>query len=180
MVAGTAWFYRINPDLVERRLNPSKESAPWDPWLVAGLILAFLLQMVIASLDQGRLNGGPTPLVWWWGLALYLGGGTVMCQAVGVNPFFETTVRHQTDRGHRVIDTGPYAVVRHPGYSGGLLYFLSHSVLLGSLWSAAAWVIAACILAGRLILEEEYLRTRLDGYAGYLQRVRYRLLPGLW
>jgi len=181
MVVGTFWFYRANPELVERRLHPkTKESAPWDPWLVAGLILAYLLQMVIAALDQGRLNGGPPPAVWWSGLTLYLAGFAFMGWAVGVNPFFETTVRHQTDREHRVIDSGPYALVRHPGYAGGLVYFLSHSLLLGSLYSSAAWIVCGCILAARIVLEEEYLRAKLEGYEEYSGRVRYRLLPGLW
>lgn len=177
MLIGTAWLYRVNPELAERRLRPNiKESAAWDPWLVRGLILAFLWQMVIASLEQGR----PAPVLWWTGLGLYLGGLVLMCAAVGHNPFFETTVRHQTDRDHRVVDRGPYAVVRHPGYTGGLVYFFAHSVLLGSWWSVGAWVVCACVLAGRIVLEEEYLGGRLEGYAEYTRRVRYRLAPGVW
>lgn len=181
MIFGTVWFYLKNPDLAERRLRPRTQGgATWDPWLVAGLILAFLFQMVVGAVDQGRLNGGPTPVVWWLGLALYLGPFLFMTWAVGTNPFFEATVRHQTDREHRLVDSGPYALVRHPGYAGALLYFLAHSVLLGSFYSAGAWVICGCILAARITLEEEFLRAHLDGYAEYTQRVRYRLLPGVW
>jgi protein-S-isoprenylcysteine O-methyltransferase Ste14 len=89
-------------------------------------------------------------------------------------------VRIQTERGHRVIDRGPYAWVRHPGYVGFAGWILSAPLLLGSAW---AWAPAGLALAGLVIrtaLEDRTLQAELPGYRDYAARVRFRLVPGLW
>jgi protein-S-isoprenylcysteine O-methyltransferase Ste14 len=90
-------------------------------------------------------------------------------------------VRIQSDRGHHVVTSGPYAFVRHPGYSAGILILAASGVALGS-WLAAAFLIAITVpfLLHRVIREDRVLQTRLDGYAGYARRVRWRLVPGIW
>ena len=103
-----------------------------------------------------------------------------MTWATSVNKFFEPSVRIQTDRGHRVIDTGPYAIVRHPGYALGYPLFLGMPLALGSLWASIPALFFGLFLIVRTILEDRTLRNELPGYKDYAQRVRYRLVPGVW
>lgn len=97
-----------------------------------------------------------------------------------VNRFFSGTVRIQTDRGHVVIDSGPYAVIRHPGYAGWAVFLIASPLALGSL--TAVWAAAACllVLVVRTELEDSTLRRELAGYEEYTSRVRFRLVPFLW
>ena len=98
-----------------------------------------------------------------------------------MNKFFETTVRIQTDRGHTVIDSGPYAIVRHPGYVSGFLVFIGMPPFkLGSFWALIPAVMVCMLLVVRTIWEDRTLRDELSGYEEYAQRVRYRLIPGVW
>jgi protein-S-isoprenylcysteine O-methyltransferase Ste14 len=97
-----------------------------------------------------------------------------------VNPFFEKTVRIQTDRGHHVIDTGPYAYVRHPGYVGFTGWMISAPLLLDSSWAFVPALLAVVGIAIRTALEDRTLRAELPGYAEYAARVRFRLIPGVW
>ena len=96
------------------------------------------------------------------------------------NAFALTVVRHQEEREHRIIDTGPYAVVRHPLYAGILIVMVGLGFWLGSLAGALATVIPAAVLALRIVFEERLLREAMPAYRLYTQRVRARLLPRLW
>jgi len=135
----------------------------------------------VAALDDGRFHWLPVP---WWvcgiGYVLLIAGLAGMTWAESVNKFFEPTVRIQTDRGHRVIDTGPYAIVRHPGYVSGFLVFIGMPLSLGSLWALIPAILLCPLLVLRTIWEDQTLREELAGYEGYTQRVRYRLIPGVW
>ena len=114
------------------------------------------------------------------GFALLIIGMVGLTWAESVNKFFEPTVRIQTDRGHKVIDTGPYAIIRHPGYVSGFLLFLGMPLALGSLWALIPAVLMCLLLVLRTIWEDQTLREELAGYEEYAQRVRYRLIPGVW
>ena len=114
------------------------------------------------------------------GLALIVGYFAVATWAPLVNPHLETYVRIQADRGHRVIDGGPYRVVRHPTYAGLALFFLGIPLSLGSLWGLLPAAIAVTLLIVRTALEDRTLLAELDGYAAYSQRVRFRWIPGIW
>ena len=114
------------------------------------------------------------------GTALVLAGGALVNWAVGHNRFFSAIIRIQHDRGHRVVDSGPYAVVRHPGYLGALLNTLGATMALGSSWGAVVSVVVGVLMVVRTGLEDATLRRELDGYAEYASRVRARLLPGVW
>ena len=96
------------------------------------------------------------------------------------NSFASVVVRLQRERGHRVISSGPYAWVRHPMYSGAILFFIGIPLLLGSLWGLIASPLLVLMFAVRVSIEERTLREGLDGYVDYTSRVRYRLLPGVW
>jgi protein-S-isoprenylcysteine O-methyltransferase Ste14 len=98
-----------------------------------------------------------------------------------VNPHFEKFVRIQHDRSHKVIDAGPYRIVRHPGYAFVIPGFvLCPPLVLGSWWSFIPAAAAVTVLVIRTALEDRTLRNELPGYKEYAHRVRYRLLPGVW
>jgi protein-S-isoprenylcysteine O-methyltransferase Ste14 len=97
-----------------------------------------------------------------------------------VNKFAEPTVRIQTERGQKVIDTGPYAIVRHPLYLGGVILFTGIPLALGSFWALIPTAVGTLVLVVRTVLEDRTLREELEGYKEYAGRVRYRLIPGVW
>jgi protein-S-isoprenylcysteine O-methyltransferase Ste14 len=115
------------------------------------------------------------------GLFTIVAGYALVFWAMMANRFFSSVVRIQSDRGQYVVTSGPYALVRHPGYSAGILILAASGVALGS-WLAAAFLIAITVpfLFYRVIHEDRVLQTRLDGYADYARRVRWRLVPGIW
>lgn len=172
---------RVNPELVERRLRLGPGTERWDVvWSIA-YAPVFLSMYVVAGLDAVRFGWAPAP-GWLWpvGLVLFAAGALLLGWSMGVNPFFEKTVRIQTDRGHRVIDRGPYAWVRHPGYAGFLGWIVATPLLLGSWWAFAPAALAVAGLVVRTALEDRTLQAGLAGYADYARRVRHRLVPGLW
>jgi protein-S-isoprenylcysteine O-methyltransferase Ste14 len=111
---------------------------------------------------------------------LVIAGMGIGAWAQAVNKFFEPGVRIQADRGHQVIDTGPYAVVRHPGYVSACLFFVGIALSLGSLWALIPALLSCLLLVLRTIWEDRTLRDELPGYGEYARRVRYRLAPGVW
>jgi protein-S-isoprenylcysteine O-methyltransferase Ste14 len=100
--------------------------------------------------------------------------------AMVANRFFAALVRIQTDRGHTVVSTGPYRIMRHPGYAGGMLADLSFPFLLGSAWALIPIAIVLALIIIRTSLEDQTLKEELPGYQEYAAHVRYRLLPGVW
>jgi protein-S-isoprenylcysteine O-methyltransferase Ste14 len=114
------------------------------------------------------------------GYALLAIGMFISAWAGSVNKFAEPTVRIQTDRGHKVIDTGPYAIVRHPGYVAAFFLFSGIALALGSLWALIPAAVASLLLVVRTQLEDRTLQNELEGYKEYAKRVGYRLIPGIW
>jgi protein-S-isoprenylcysteine O-methyltransferase Ste14 len=172
---------RWNPELIDRRLHLGDGTKTWDKWWAGIFSPLYLSVYVVAGLDAVRF-GWSSPPAWLWplGLAVFLPGSALLIASMVVNPFFEKTVRIQTERGHRVIDTGSYAFVRHPGYVGFLAWIVSAPLLLGSVW---AWVPALLGVVGvvvRTALEDRTLRRELTGYDEYARRVPFRLIPGVW
>jgi protein-S-isoprenylcysteine O-methyltransferase Ste14 len=176
------YLRRVNPDVIAGRVNRHERPRLWD--LVLGLI-GFLPTMlaipIVAAVDDGRFHWSHVP---WWGClagyALIATGFVGFTWAMAVNKFFEPSVRIQTDRGHKVIDTGPYGIVRHPGYAFGFPLFLGMPLALGSLWALIPAVMLCPLFVARTVLEDRTLQNELPGYRQYAERVRYRLVPGLW
>jgi protein-S-isoprenylcysteine O-methyltransferase Ste14 len=184
LVAGAlgAWcIWRVNPELYAARINPHRGTKPWDKILIGVAIPAMLAIFPVAALDAGRFHWFPVP---WWtcglGYALLLAGVGVGTWAEAVNKFFEVTIRIQSDRGQTVIDTGPYAVVRHPGYVGGILFCVGTALCLGSVWALLPAGLASALLVLRTLWEDQTLQAELPGYKEYTERVHYRLIPGVW
>ncbi|MHC4861076.1 MAG: isoprenylcysteine carboxylmethyltransferase family protein, partial [Planctomycetota bacterium] len=110
---------RRNPGLFAHRLRAGRGTKGWDRTAVVLLKLVFMAVLVLGALDAGRFGWTSVPAwLWWPGAALHSFGMTIVTWSMAVNPHFEATVRIQEDREHRVIDRGPYRVVRHPGYAG--------------------------------------------------------------
>jgi protein-S-isoprenylcysteine O-methyltransferase Ste14 len=179
---GGMFLWRHDPELIRRRSQPGEGTARWDMALLGLFGLGYAGAVVVAALDAARFGWSDVPsLTWPLGAALYLAGMSVVIWAMAVNTHFEKTVRIQHDRAHRVIDGGPYRLVRHPGYVGASLCFpLAAPLLLGSWWAFLPAVFSVAALTLRTALEDRLLRRELDGYAEYATRVRFRLIPGVW
>ncbi len=171
---------RRSPDLVEERLHPGPGEQ--DHLSVAALSLTMLAHWVIAGLDVGRFHWsrGMPGIVRFLGFLGYAGGIGVLGWAMLTNQFFSSAVRIQADRGQYVISSGPYRFVRHPGYTGALFLLLGSGLALGSWRSVLPMLLAVGVLLRRTRMEDRMLHQELPGYAGYAQRVRYRLWPGVW
>ena len=100
--------------------------------------------------------------------------------AVVANPFFSGVVRIQRDRGHHTVTAGPYAAIRHPGYAGAIIFALVSPLMLESLWALIPGGLQTLVAVVRTALEDRTLQTELEGYSEYSDRVRYRLVPGIW
>ena len=175
------YIKRVNPELIEARMRIGKGTKRWDFVWGAFFGPALLAIYVVAGFDAIRFEWSTmSPVFWPIGLILFVPGAALFAWSMGVNPFFEKTVRIQSERGHRVIDTGPYAHVRHPGYLGFFGWCLSAPLLLGSWWAFVPAILSVVLLTVRTALEDRTLREDLEGYEAYSQRVPNRLLPGIW
>lgn len=182
-VASHLVLYRYNPGLLIQRLKiRRKGSKKWDEVLMrANNLTALLLVPVVAGLDVGRYLwsslGLPYAVV---GVVSLVVASVLLNWAVIENPYFEATVRIQDERGHHVVTTGPYAIIRHPGYLSGILWLASIPLILGSLYAFAPVALYTVLMSLRTYLEDRTLQEELPGYAEYVERVKYRLFPGIW
>ncbi len=174
-------LHRVNPEVIVARSRSHKGTKGWDKVLLCLYFPAMAAVLFVAALDDGRFHWFPVP---WWvcgvGYALLFAGIGIVTWAEAVNKFFEVTMRIQTDRGHEVIDTGPYAIARHPGYVGGIIHAVGMALSLGSLWALIPVAIASVVLIVRTQWEDQTLQEELNGYKDYAMRVRYKLIPGVW
>jgi protein-S-isoprenylcysteine O-methyltransferase Ste14 len=113
-------------------------------------------------------------------ILVYILGQGIFIWAKRANAFFSTVVRIQKERGHTVCQDGPYGFVRHPGYVGGILYGLSGPLVLGSLWALIPTALGLVLVIIRTSLEDKTLQEELTGYVEYSQKVKYKLIPGIW
>lgn len=174
---------RRNPDIIAERARSMdmQDAKPWDRILSPALAFGSLLILIVAGADKGF--GWSTPFTLNAKLAALLViilGYVFGSWALIENKFFSGVVRIQTDRGHRVVSTGPYRFVRHPGYAGALWTYLAMPVLFDSLWAFIPAVLLVAVLILRTSLEDRTLQAELPGYAEYTRKTRYRLFPGIW
>ena len=182
-VWGTIVVSRAQPELLVERSRLIREGQPAsDRVLLIGFMATYAMLVAFSGLDARRLKllGVPPPPVAAAGLLLFAGGSIVVTFVLRENAFASAVVRHQKERGHSVVTTGPYRVVRHPMYAGLAASMLGMALWLGSWAAAAASLIPAGFLAARIPLEERLLRRSLPGYAEYAARVRSRFVPGVW
>jgi protein-S-isoprenylcysteine O-methyltransferase Ste14 len=178
--AVTQDLLRRDPALLERRLEggPQAERRPAQRLIMVVASLAFLSLLVVPGLDF-RFGWTSVPLAGIvLGDLLFVVGFLFVGRVYRENSYTSATIEIQ--EGQRVIDTGPYAIVRHPMYSGALLYVLGTPLALGSYWGLLGFGLMLLVIVWRLQDEERMLAQELPGYAEYRQRVRWRLLPGVW
>ncbi len=170
----------IDEDLARERFHPPSQGADGVPLRFVRLFA--LGHLVVGALDGGRWHLGPPmpPAVRGIALAGMVIGFGLFYRAMVENRFFSAVVRVQTDRGHRVIMTGPYAIVRHPGYAGLIAAIPFSGLALGSWLSVAMGMVVSALILRRVSFEDAFLRANLDGYPAYAGRVTYRLVPGVW
>ena len=175
-----AIIWRLNPEIFVARSRIQPGTKVWDYFFIALAIGGFALVLPVAALDF-RFSWSAMPgwvIVLGYLLFLLAYAGSIW--PVAVNRHFEPGVRIQTDRGQTVVDTGPYAIVRHPGYISGSLLAWAMALMLASWWALIPALVATLALAVRTVFEERTLRAELAGYTEYTQRVRYRWVPGVW
>ena len=173
---------RLTPALLAERLGPRKGAKSWDTAIMSTLGLVQLVRYIVAGLDQrnGWTGGLPVAAQIAALAVCALGYDLLFVWAIASNAFFSQIVRIQPERGQTVITGGPYRTVRHPAYIGAILYELAVPVLLASWWAMIPSGLAAILLIVRTLLEDRTLQAELAGYADYVRRVRFRLLPGIW
>jgi protein-S-isoprenylcysteine O-methyltransferase Ste14 len=187
LIVTAAAVLSILPDnaglLSERYRGLIQKGQPlWDTILVILLVVSYIGQIIFIPLDVFRFHFmlRPGPLVSFFGLALFVGGWCILTLAMKVNPFAVPVVRLQEERHQRVIDTGVYAVVRHPMYVGFAPMVIGPALWLESSAAALIAILPIAVLAVRSVFEERFLKRELEGYKAYTQKVRYRLIPFVW
>lgn len=184
LVPCSVYLSRYNPDLVAERdrFTRNEGCTSFDKLIVPLLVALIAARYVAAGAQHDPATAAPllsSPAMAAAAL-LHVAACAMQAWSVASNHFFSSVVRIQKDRGHKVCSRGPYAVVRHPGYVAFILQGAAEAVLLQSpVGVALAWA-AAALLVVRTKAEDDFLRANLPGYAAYAQRVRSRLVPGVW
>jgi len=182
-VASSLALYMYNPGLLIQRLKIRRAgSKTWDEVLVRiNNLTALLLVPAVAGLDVGRYGWSSLGLPYAvMGVVFLIVSSVLLNWSMIENPYFEPTVRIQNDRDHKVVTTGPYAIVRHPGYLSGILWIASVPLILGSLYALTPFVLYTMLMTLRTYLEDRTLQEELPGYKEYAERVKSRLFPGIW
>jgi protein-S-isoprenylcysteine O-methyltransferase Ste14 len=176
----TAHVFRRTPSLIRRRARAGPGTPLWDRVLLALVQILFMAILIVGGLDA---RFGWTSLPLWLqsvGVTLMIVGVLLLGWAMGENPHFESSVRIQDDQHHRVIESGPYRIVRHPGYVAGILLMVGMALVLGSAWAVAPAILVTVDLVVRTLKEDRFLRANLEGYDDFSRRTRFRLVPGIW
>ena len=180
-IAITTWLYHHDPKLLHERMSPpiQRSQEPWDRVFLGALMLGFTVWLAFSAWDAARHGFAAVPA---WVQAL--GAACVVVYMVGAwltfreNSFAAPVVKVQD--GQTVVDTGPYAIVRHPMYAAALFLFVGTPLLLGSWWGLVGSPLLVAAVAWRAVNEERVLCTDLAGYDDYAARVRYRFVPLVW
>ncbi|QOY91274.1 methyltransferase family protein [Paludibaculum fermentans] len=181
LLTGLAFTLGRDPELAAERRNV-KEGKSWDKLLVGiTVLLGPMAVWITAGLDiRFHWSKAVSTVAVSLGIAAAVLSAALIAWAMRTNRFFSSVVRIQKDRGHTVIDGGPYRFIRHPGYAGSAVYLLATPLILGSTWALLPAAATALVMMLRTSLEDATLHNELDGYADYARRVRYRLCPAIW
>jgi protein-S-isoprenylcysteine O-methyltransferase Ste14 len=180
IVVSVALTHARNPGLLKTRMEHSRPLESFDKRFSRYYVLSTAALLIVAGLDA---RWGWSQLSWAWfyfGIALQSLGLIPILASACTNPYLEGIVRIQDDRGHTVITSGVYSIVRHPMYTGLVLERLAWALALGSLWAGIPAVAAGLAFCFRAVNEERVLRDGLPGYREYMGHTPYRLLPGVW
>ncbi|MDH2387009.1 isoprenylcysteine carboxylmethyltransferase family protein [Bradyrhizobium sp. CER78] len=175
-----AWLARHDPGLLAER-RTVRGQAEWDRVITSIMPLLWLTWLPLMALDAVRYQASLVPF---WlqcaGALMIAASFYIVYRTYRENSYAAPVVKIQRERGHAAVTTGPYAYVRHPIYASGLLTYAGTPLLLGSWYGLVIVPVMAALLGLRSMMEERMLTAELDGYAEYLGRVRYRLVPMVW
>src|ERR1044071_7589394 len=179
-VATTLYLVRRDPALLARRMSggPTAEKRAAQKLIMLFVSVAFVALLVVPALDRRFGWSSVPPGVVVLGDLLIAAGFYLIYLVYRENTYTSATV--EVAEGQKVVSTGPYAVVRHPMYAGGLLYIAATPLALGSYWGLLAFAALLPFLIWRLLDEEQLLAGELPGYSEYRRRVRHRLVPFVW
>ncbi len=180
-IGGRIWAEKRHPGLLVERASSADQAdvKPWDRVLAPLMAVGTSFPLVIVAGLDHRFEWSPVFPRWLIliGLVIIALGYAFGVWALAENRFFSGVVRIQLDRGHTVCDSGPYRMVRHPGYAGNILALPGMVLALASIWTLIPAAIALIIVVTRTALEDRTLQEELPGYRDYAKRVRYRLFP---
>ena len=183
-IGGRMWAEQRHPGLMAERQNIEsiQNAKAWDKVLAPLMAVSIGFPLVIVAGLDHRHGWSPEFPLWLivLGFILISLGYAFAAWALAENRFFSSVVRIQTDRGHVVCDTGPYRMVRHPGYAGNIPPLVGIVLALGSVWTLIPAAVALIIAVIRTALEDQTLQRELPGYRDYARRVHYRLIPGIY
>jgi protein-S-isoprenylcysteine O-methyltransferase Ste14 len=179
-LAVTFYLMKKDPELLQRRMSagPLAEKEPVQKIIMSIVSLGFIGLLVVPALDHRFAWSDMPPYVALAGDVLVVLGWLAIFFVFRENSFASATIELAQDQ--KVISTGPYALVRHPMYVGGLVMFLGIPVALGSAWGVLIVVVMIPALIWRLLDEEKFLVRNLPGYVEYQNKTRYRLVPLVW
>jgi len=178
----TGVVFKSSPELVEERMSAAPKAKSWDKIIVPILALVLpIIEVILAGLDK-RFGWTKSITVAAMVVAFFfmIGGNLFTIWAMRVNRFFSSHVRIQSDRGHYVITNGPYRWIRHPGYTGSIIYNVAVAILLGSFPALGVGIAFSLLMAIRTTLEDATLQRELNGYREYSEKVRWKLIPFIW
>ena len=164
------------------RYRESDNVKSWDKALVPiAALYGPVAAIIVAGLDMRYAWTDVIPLLGQLlGLLVGVLGFVIASWAMVENRFFSAVVRIQEDRDHTVCDSGPYRFIRHPGYAGGILFYLITPIVLNAMWAYIPMGISVVATVIRTVLEDKTLQEELKGYREYAGVTRYRLVPGIW
>ena len=172
-----AIFWKRDPAFLERRMKTG-ETEPVQKKIIVVSLIVFVSGFLVVGFDHRfGLSRVPAYIVFLADTLVLLGYFFIL-RVFLENPHASRII--ETHRDHRVISTGPYAIVRHPMYVGALVLFLATPVALGSFWALLPFAFLILTLALRIQNEETFLLKHLKGYEDYCRKVRFRLIPFVW
>lgn len=181
-IFGTTLTHFLTPDgsaIAARRVRTAGSGEPWDKAIMGILFMLSLVTFIVAGLDSGRFGWTqPLPVsVPLMGAVMMFAGQVLFAFARRENAFFTSTVQIASDRSHTVCSTGPYRIVRHPGYAGMVLTLIAFPLVLTALWAMIPAVLSVVVLVIRVQKEDAFLLEHLPGYRDYSARVASKLIP---
>lgn len=177
---GLIGIFVAAPGLIKERVRPGPGGKDYATAIIVTPL--WVCQLVVAGLDIGRFHWSDSVpfAVQVSGLLAMAAAVAIVTWAVAVNRFFSSVIRIQTDRGHHLVTNGPYRYVRHPAYATVPYLFAGGGVALGSWLAALIGLLLVLPILRRTAQEDRVLREQLEGYSAYAEKVRWRVLPGIW
>jgi protein-S-isoprenylcysteine O-methyltransferase Ste14 len=176
------WTNKDDTELIKERSKIGEGAKSWDKLILGLSGVTYLIFIAVAGLDSGRYQWSPNFhwSIYVLGIVFTVVGQVFFLMAKKGNKYFSTVVRIQTDRGHKVCNTGVYKIVRHPGYLGMMISLAALPFITGSVWSVIPIAIGIVLLFIRTNLEDKTLKKELPGYAEYSETTKQRIIPKIW